>query len=104
MSTSTSTVSGMMFVFCPPLTTFGENVVWVQAWQVRATGVGSCSSVDQIAEGSIRPARSSSGRSMDATWAPHTSSRFGAGRYSFRRRTISAALTSALSAPKGIEP
>ena len=35
--------SGIMLVFCPPCTTFGENVVWVPAWHVRASAGGSVS-------------------------------------------------------------
>ena len=38
-----------MFVFWPPWTTFGEIVVCVAAWQVRASGGGRTSIVSQIA-------------------------------------------------------
>ncbi len=40
MSTSMSTTSGMVFVFCPPWATLGEIVVWVWAWHVRASAGG----------------------------------------------------------------
>ena len=71
MSTSMSTASGMMFVFCPPWTTFGENVVCVAAWQVRASGGGSVSIVAQIRAGSSSPALTSSGSGIVATCARH---------------------------------
>ncbi len=32
MSTSSSTRSGIVLIFEPPCTMFGEKVVWVQAW------------------------------------------------------------------------
>ena len=36
MSTSMSITSGIVFVFWPPWMTFGDTVVCVQAWAIRA--------------------------------------------------------------------
>ena len=80
MSTSSSTASGMMFVFCPPWATFGEIVVCVAAWQVRASGGGRVSIVDQIRAGSSSPAFRSSGSAITDTCAFHMSVRLGCGR------------------------
>ena len=41
MSTSMSMTSGIVFVFWPPWITFGDTVVWVQAWAMRAWSGGS---------------------------------------------------------------
>ena len=84
--------------------TFGENVVCVWAWHVRATAAAAPRASRQMWSGRPSAGRSSSGRVIASTCALHRSSMWAAGRYSARRRTISAALTSALSAPNGIEP
>ena len=67
MSTSMSTTSGIVLVFCPPCATLGENVVCVSAWHVRATGTGRVSSVAMIVSLEARPSLSSSGRCIAAT-------------------------------------
>ena len=81
MSTSMSTTSGIVFVFCPPCTTLGDMVVCVSAWHIRATGTGMCSRVAKIVSVEVRPSRISSGRSIAATWARQMSSMWAAGRY-----------------------
>jgi hypothetical protein len=61
MSSSTSTVSGMTFVFDPPRTTVGAMVVWVQAWNWRAMPTGRASSAPRKAVSSSSGATTSSG-------------------------------------------
>ena len=34
-------MSGIVLIFEPPCTMFGENVVWVHAWNCRAMPIGS---------------------------------------------------------------
>ncbi len=74
MSTSISTRSGMTLVFTPPCMTFGENVVWVQAWASRARARLSIPrTVSSTRAGSVSPAVSSGPRSIAFTYSRHTS-------------------------------
>jgi hypothetical protein len=86
-------------------TTFGENVVCVQACRKRwAPGFGRPASSSSIADSSSIAAVVSSSRPSDATCPRQSSWKRGVGRYSARRDTTLAALTSALSEPYGIDP
>ena len=67
-------------------------------------GTGNVASAPSIRAGSVSAARSSSGMFIVATCCLNRSLICGAGAYSESRSTIWAALTSALSAPNGIEP
>ena len=91
--------SGIVFVFWPPWITFGEIVVCVQAWATRAWSGGSEAMASPIVAGSDSAARRSSGRSIEASRACHRSSSVDGVRNAASRRTISAAVISALSAP-----
>ena len=55
MSTSSTTSSGITFVFTPPWTMFGEIVMWVQAWANLATrSSGTAASASSIVAGSTQ--------------------------------------------------
>ena len=106
MSTSMSMRSGMTLIFDPPCTTLGENVVWVQACARRANPSGSrCAHRLQHAVG-IDQRRLELGRQLELGRRSGATRRGCApsGWYSARRRTTSAAVTSALSVRNGIEP
>ena len=105
MSTSSSTVSGMMFVFTPPCTMVGANVVCVHAWTIRASPTsGTLSKNALTCAGSSSMDAISGGRSEASTKRRHTSCNWVSGWNSAMRRTTSAAFTSALSVRRGIDP
>ena len=94
-----SMTSGIVFVFWPPWITFGDTVVCVQAWAMRAWSGGSVASASRNVAGSPSWRRRSSGIGSAARLAVHRSSTRAGVRYVARRRTISDAVTSALSEP-----
>jgi hypothetical protein len=104
MSTSRSTRSGITFVFVPPCTTVGANVVCVHACQWRAMPSGSSeSALWNSSESRSAPAISGSS-CMPSMKRRQESWIWVSGRYSAIRRTTSAAVTSALSVRNGCEP
>ncbi len=98
MSTSISTRSGMTFVFVPPCTTVGANVVCVHECAMRAEAERQL--VDRLAE-ALLAASSTSGRPRPCTRRRQVPLSSGGAWYSASRRTTSAAVTSALSVRYG---
>ena len=103
MSTSTSTASGITFVFVPPWMTVGANVVCVHACAWRARPIGSSSQKSASVASSSRCSFHSGPKSTPSMKRRHVSWICVGGRYSASRCTISAAVTSALSVRNGCD-
>ena len=96
-------MSGITFVFVPPWMIVGANVVCVHACAWRASPIGSSSQKSCRCSSSSSAAFHSGPKSTPSMKRRHVSWMCVGGRYSARRRTISAAVTSALSVRNGCD-
>ena len=103
MSTWMSTWSGITFVFVPPWITVGANVVCVHEYTTRDRPSGSVPAKSRSSSSFRRASRNSGGYCMPSTNPRHVSPIRVGGRYSCRRRTTSAAVTTALSVRNGCD-